>query len=80
MNGAGTAYPSRAPNFSLSFCGVHVAKSLVFRVVFCRSLLVILPFFFWPSNCLSFFKFTVSDYYLQIIWYLQTFLTFDKSD
>jgi hypothetical protein len=36
------------------FSGVCVARSLVFRVVLCRSLFVILSFFFWPLCCLSF--------------------------
>ena len=36
------------------FCGVRVAQSLVFYVVFCRSLFVLLSFFFWPLYCLSF--------------------------
>jgi len=31
----------------------HVAQSLVFCVVLCRSLFVLLSFFFWPLNCLS---------------------------
>ena len=33
---------------------VHVARSLVFCVVFCRSFFVLLFFFFWPLCCLSF--------------------------
>ena len=37
------------------FSGVHVIRSLVFYVVFCRSLFVLLFFFFWPLCCLSFF-------------------------
>ena len=37
----------------LSF-GIRVALSLVFYVVFCRSLFVLLPFFFWPLCYLSF--------------------------
>ena len=36
------------------FSGVRVARSLVFCVVFCRSLFVLLPFFIWPLRCLSF--------------------------
>ena len=36
----------------LFFCGVCVAQSLVFSVVFCRSLFVLLSFF-WPLYCLS---------------------------
>ena len=34
--------------------GVRVARSVVFCVVFCRSLFVLLSFFFWPLCCLSF--------------------------
>ena len=34
---------------------VIAARSLVFFVVFCRSLFVPLPFFIWPLYCLSFF-------------------------
>ena len=33
---------------------VHVARSLVFCVVFCRSLFVLLSLFFWPLCCLFF--------------------------
>ena len=36
------------------FSGVRVARSLVFCVMFCRSLFVILTFFFWPVCCLFF--------------------------
>jgi hypothetical protein len=35
------------------FSGVRVARSLVFCVVFCRSLLVFLSFFFGPLNLQS---------------------------
>ena len=31
---------------------VHVARSLVFYVFFCRSLFVLVSFFFWPLCCL----------------------------
>jgi hypothetical protein len=44
-SGAGTAYPSRTPEIIPGFCGVRVARSLVFCVVFCRSLFVLLSFF-----------------------------------
>jgi hypothetical protein len=37
------------------FSGVRGARSLVFCVVFCRSLFVILSFFFWSLCCLFFF-------------------------
>ena len=46
---AGTAYLSREHEFTLGFSWVRVARSLVFCVVFCRSLFV-----FWPLFCLSF--------------------------
>ena len=35
------------------FRSVRVARSLVFSIVFCRSLFVFLYFFFWPLYCLS---------------------------
>ena len=52
---AGTAYPSRAPAFTADFSEVRVARSLVFCVMFCRSLFVLLSFFPWPLYCLPFF-------------------------
>ena len=56
-NGAGTAYPSGAPDFTpnTGFSRVRVNRSLVFSVVFCRSLFVLLDFFFRPLCCLFFF-------------------------
>ena len=59
--GVGTAYPSRAPEFSLVFSGVRVAWSLVFCVMFidgCSS------FFFWPLYCLTSMA---SDLYLRLL-------------
>ena len=57
------------------FIGVHVARSLVFCVVFCRSLLVFLslfllamcclsfcPFFFWPCVVFPFVPFSFGRY------------------
>jgi hypothetical protein len=42
--------------YSLSVtCDSSVVLSLVFYVVFCRSLFVVLSCFFWPLYCLSFF-------------------------
>jgi hypothetical protein len=38
---------------SLVFSGVHITRSLVFCVVFCRSWFVLLSFFFCPLCCLS---------------------------
>ena len=37
------------------FREVNVARSLVFCVMFCRSLFVLVSFIFWPLCCLSFF-------------------------
>jgi hypothetical protein len=67
--GVGTAYPSRAPEFSLVFSGVRVAWSLVFCVMFidgCSS------FFFWPLYCLTSIYgfwplFMASDLYLWLL-------------
>ena len=43
-------HPSLCPFFN----EVRVARSLVFCVMFCRSLFVLLSFFFWPLFFLSF--------------------------
>jgi hypothetical protein len=54
--GSGTAYPSGAPEFTPSFSGVRVTRSILSCMcIFCRSLVVLLSFFFWPLCCLSFF-------------------------
>ena len=37
------------------FSGVRVTRSLVLYVCFCRTLFVLLYFFFWPLCCLFFF-------------------------
>jgi hypothetical protein len=44
-SGPGTAYPSEAPELPRVFSWVRIARSLVFFVVFCRSLF---------GHCLSF--------------------------
>jgi len=46
----------------LVFSGVRVTQSLVFCIMFRRSLFVLLFFFFWPLCCLSILRFTSSDY------------------
>ena len=53
----GTAYHYRAPKFTPPpiFSGARVARSLVFCVMFCKSLFIYLSFFFWSLYCLSFF-------------------------
>ena len=45
----------------ISYCGVRVARSLVFCVMFYWSLFVLLSFFFWLLRCLSLFRLTASD-------------------
>jgi len=46
---------SKVNEFTPCFSGVYVTRALVFCVMFCRSLFVILSFFFWSLWCLSFF-------------------------
>ena len=45
------------------YSGIRVVRSVVFCVVFCRSLFVPLSFFFWPLCCLSF----IDWWYFQIL-------------
>jgi len=45
FSGAGTAYPSRAPEFTPAFSGVRVTRSLVLCVCFVDRCL---SYFFWP--------------------------------
>jgi len=52
--GAGTANPSREPEFTPVFSEVRVARSLVFCVMFCVSLCVLLSFSSLTLCCLSF--------------------------
>ena len=44
--GAGTSFPSGAPEFTPVFSGVYVAGSKVFCVMFCRLFFVLLSFLF----------------------------------
>jgi hypothetical protein len=53
---------------SLSICSV----SLYFICMFCRSLFVLLYFYFWPLCCLSFFDLRIL---IIPLWYLQTSVT-----
>ena len=62
---SGTAYPSGAPKFTLCFC---VAYSLVFYVVFCRSLFVLFSIIF----SLLIYSYMI---YLTVNIYPKTFLT-----
>jgi hypothetical protein len=54
-SGAGTANLSGNLSSPPYLCGVRVAESLVFCVMFCRLLFVFLYFFFQPLYGLSFF-------------------------
>jgi len=45
-SGAGTTYPSGAPEITSVLSGACVARSLDFCVVFCRSLFLLLSCFF----------------------------------
>ena len=76
INGAGTTYPSGAPEFTpVFFSRIRVARSLVFCVVFCRSLFIL----FWgqcvvrPSSYSFWLPFGIFKL-LFSIWYLQTLL------
>ena len=53
-SGAGTAYPSGGPEFTLVFSGVLATLSLVLCVCFVDRCLSICIFFFWPLCCLFF--------------------------
>ena len=72
-SGAVTANPTRAPEFILSFGGVRVTRSLVLCVVFCRSLFLLLYFFFCPLGCLPFFDVRIYGF-LLLLWHLPTLL------
>ena len=50
----GTAYLSEASEFTLSFQQGSCFSMFSFMCMFCRSLVLLLYFFFWPLCCLSF--------------------------
>ena len=62
-SGVGTAHPSRAPEFTPIFSGVHVAQSLVFCVIFCSfsfghnvlSVLFLITTFHYPFGIFKLF-------------------------
>ena len=53
-SGGGNAYPSREPEFTPGFQWSSCYSIFSFMCMFCRSLFVLLSFFFWPLRCLSF--------------------------
>ena len=64
----------------ISFHSMHVARSIVFFVMFFRSLFVLFTLFFWPFSCLSFSDlrllitpFVSSNYYFITIYSLFLF-------
>ena len=67
ISGSGTAYPSGAPEFTPGFSGVRVTQSS-FMCMFCRSLFVLLYFFFLAIILSVLLRFWLS------LWYLQTLL------
>ena len=63
--GAGTDYPSVAPEITLIFSGVCVARSLIFYVMFCRSLFVLFIFGHCIDCSSSIYVFWLPPWYLQ---------------
>jgi hypothetical protein len=61
-SGAATDCPTGAPGATPVYRGVRVTRSLVLCVLFCRSLFVLLYFFFWPL-CFFFFSFFLAVVY-----------------
>ena len=72
-SGAGTDYPSGTSEFTLGFSGVYDTLSLVFCVLFCRSLFALLFFVFLLT--IVFFVFRKFTGFCLRLWYLQTVLT-----
>jgi len=68
-SGAGTAYPSEAPELIPVFSGVHVNRSLVFCVCFVVHCLSVCPFS--VGHCV--FCPLIYRFWLPL-WYLQTLL------
>jgi hypothetical protein len=77
---AGTAHSSGAHVSANDFCGILVALSLVFCVIFCRLLLVLLSFYFdlcivSPSSIYNFWSLIIGhwkikfDFVYEIIFY-----------
>jgi hypothetical protein len=58
-SGAGTAYPSRAHEFTPSFQWDSCNSICSCMYMFCRSLFVLLDFFYWPLCFLFFFDMPV---------------------
>ena len=52
-SGTGPAYFPENPSSPPVFSGIRVTRSSILCMMYCRSLFVPLPFFFWPQFCLS---------------------------
>ena len=66
-SGAGTVYPSGASEFIPGFLWGSCYSNFSFICMFCRSLFVLLYFFFWPLCCLFFFDIQIL---ITSFWYL----------
>jgi hypothetical protein len=60
--GEETAYPSGAPEFTPILSGVHLFRSLVFCVVFCRWLFVVLVIMFFVLRIFSNSDYPMSNF------------------
>jgi len=69
-SGAGTAYPSAAPEFTPVLSGIHVTRSLVLYVCFVDSFLSFCTFSF--GHCVVYSS-SIYGFWL-FLWYLQTLL------
>ena len=89
-SGVGTAYPFAAPEFTPGFEWGSCCSIFSFICMFCRSLFVLLSFFFWPLCCLFFFDIRIMivplissnssyHYYLIAISFLFIFPVIYKS-
>ena len=58
----------------LCFCGVHIAQSLVFCVMFCRSLFVVFVLYMWPLYCMSFYLPFFVNLFSSWIWLAHCFI------
>ena len=71
-SGAGTPYPSVAPEFNPVFFQWGSCYSIFsFKCLFCRSLFVLVTFFFCPLCCMFFIDVRIL---ITSLWYLQTLL------
>ena len=70
LTNSANCLPFPAPEFTPGFEWGSCYSIFSFICMFCRSLFVLLYFFFWPLCCLFFFDIR----FLIALWYLQTLL------